>query len=83
MALEYTSSKNNNMKFVKKKEFKSPLGSDVSDSVAFARWIGERMQSDKWFSYDGGRWYVYLEGHLTTEKLHEMWLASTIDTTTV
>ena len=25
---------------------------DVSGSVAFAKWIGERMNADSWFKYD-------------------------------
>ena len=45
---------------------------DVSGSVAFAKWIGERMIADSWFRYgtQGGKWYVHTKGHLTTEELY-------------
>ena len=40
----------------------------VSGSVAFVKWIEEKMCRDNWFRYDDkvGKWYVYLKGHLTT-----------------
>jgi hypothetical protein len=50
----------------------------VSGSVAFAKWIGEKMCRDNWFRYDDkvGKWYVYLKGHLTTEELYELYLTT-------
>lgn len=50
----------------------------VSGSVAFAKWIGERMSVDSWFKYDArfGTWYWHMKGHLTTEELYEVFVAT-------
>ena len=50
----------------------------VSGSVAFAKWIGERMNKDSWFKYDArfGTWYWHMKGHLTTEELYEVFVAT-------
>lgn len=50
----------------------------VSGSVAFAKWIGERMNKNSWFKYDArfGKWYVHMKGHLTTEELYGLWLTT-------
>ena len=50
----------------------------VSVSVAFAKWIGEKRCKDDWFRYDDkvGKWFVYLKGHLSTNELFDMWLAT-------
>ena len=51
---------------------------DVSGSVAFAKWIGERMNVDSWFKYDArfGTWYWHMKGHLTTEELYDVFVAT-------
>lgn len=50
----------------------------VSGSVAFAKWIGERMNVDSWFRYDArfGIWYWHMKGHLTTKELYEVFVAT-------
>ena len=52
--------------------------SAVSCSVAFAKWIGERMNKYSWFRYDArfGTWYWHMKGHLTTEELYEVFVAT-------
>ena len=47
----------------------------ASDSVAFADWIGEKQANGSWFRYHGTKlWFLYLHGHLTTEKLYDIYL---------
>lgn len=61
-----------------KDETKALIQDAVSVAVDFAKWIGEKKCNDDWFKYDDkvGKWFVYLKGHLSTNELFEMWLAT-------
>ena len=52
----------------------------INNSVAFANWIGKKQTNGSWFRYHKTKlWFLYLHGHLTTEKLYDIYLKETTD----
>lgn len=49
------------------------------ESIAFAKWIGNKLSTDQWFIFDKryNKWYVYMKGHITTEELYQLYIEET------
>ncbi len=63
------------MKITNAKEMMEEYNTMSLNAIAFAEWIGERMNVDKWFKYDAklNGWYIHTKGNLTTEQLYNMY----------